>query len=244
MFALPNDPLLQILLLVFIFLGGLVVSLVFINIFNLVGKWFSSIDPEKINEIESVKNEALQKANQILEDAKISSLKIIEESTRKAQKIVQDTSEINIESKKKLDNVLNSMLEQSSRSVVDLSNNFMSLYEKTLQVEQTKSLELIKNVAQNAEKSLIKNVTNFENQLYQHTIKNEDDVKDLIHQEYMKAHNEIERYKITAVRELDSKILSLIKEVSKEIFTESIEIPLHQELVLQILNKNKDKFLL
>ena len=244
MIALPNDPLLQILLLVFIFLGGLVLSLIFINTFNIVGKWFSFMEPEKSQEAASIKTEALQKANQILEDAKISSLKIIEESTRKAQKIVQDTSEINVESKKKLDMVLDSMLEQSSQSVVDLSNNFMSMYEKTLQTEQTKSLELIKSVAQNAEKSLIKNVTSFENQLYQHTIKNEDDVKDLIHQEYMKAHNEIERYKITAVRELDTKIISLVKEVSKEVFTDSIDLQLQQELVLQILNKNKDKFLL
>ncbi len=240
-FGLPTDPLLVILVLVFLFLTLLVVSLIFVNSYTFFGKWFSFIQQERNKDVEKIKNSAYKKAEDIVDGAKEASLKIIEEANAKAQKTINSAKEISDGSKNDIKRHLDEVSLKHIELLENTSKELNSFYKQAIEYQKGKSITTLQELSHTIEGELASEVDEFKEVLHKETVDSQRMVEQKLQDAYKEIGSEIDMYRNEKIRLVETNIFRILAEVSKEVFGKSISLEDKQDLVFRALEAAKRK---
>ena len=235
MLHLPSDFLTYtILLIVFALFQG---SLILILVYLFVDKVLISKKDTLDNDI--VKQEAYDKALNVLEDAKEKSLEILGTSNDRARKILDSVDYINVETKKELDLELKKLSERQVSTFENLSSDLINVYKNSLEDQHKVGLAQIEKTSEFVQEELKNQITDLKDSLQKETAQSEEQVRAMISSDYEHTKSEIEKYKNEKFAEINLKVYELIPQITKEILGRTLTIDDHQSVVLKILDDAK-----
>jgi len=222
------------LIFIFIMLQG---SLLVILFYLFLDKFSSS---KKIKLQESVvKQEAYNKALAILEEAKDSSIRIVEEANKKAQLLLGDVQLLTNDVKHDLNTQLQSLSEKHIQTLTATTAEFIDNYKNTLGAEGKKTTEALEQTTTIVKEALLSEVEQFKDILRKETLDTEEQVKLKIQDEYSQVRAELEEYKKTKTAAIDAKIYEIVYDVVSNVTAKSLDVDAHQDLVMHFLEEAK-----
>lgn len=186
-----------------------------------------------------VKQEAYDKALNVLEDAKEKSLEILGTSNDRARKILDSVDYINVETKKELDLELKKLSERQVSTFENLSSDLINVYKNSLEDQHKVGLAQIEKTSEFVQEELKNQITDLKDSLQKETAQSEEQVRAMISSDYEHTKAEIEKYKNEKFAEINLKVYELIPQITKEILGRTLTIDDHQSVVLKILDDAK-----
>ncbi len=190
-------------------------------------------------EKEVIKQEAYTKALKILEDAKDTSLKVIEEANKKAQALLSDTQLLNNEVKHDLNTQLENLTDKHVQLLSQTSQEFITSYKSTLTQEVSATKDSLHETSDSVKNALLQEVDQFKETLRKDTYEAEEAVQKKITDEYAAVRGELDAYKKKKIESLDSKIYEILFQVVKESAGVVIDVDTHKQVILNFLNEAK-----
>lgn len=230
---LPADLVLNIVMLglLFLILLGFVVLLTFI--YKFLTNWLEYLQKEKTAGTEQIRHEAQQEAQNILESANKEATQIISDTGKKASDILEEMEGMSEESKQKLSDTLSKT-----------SANLLKIYETNIKKQKSESLQALANLTENIDKSLSKEVGEFEKLLREETVESKEKIREKLLKKYEKLDNELQDYKSRRMKELDSSLYDILYNVTEEVLGKGLNMDEHRKLILESLDdaKKRDLF--
>lgn len=188
---------------------------------------------------EELTSSANQKDTDLLENARKKASEIIEESTQKAQEIINDSQIFNTDTKKKLDDALQTLIKHQIAYFEKTSEDFLNEYKKELQVIKNTTLQIATTASKDIEEDTKKEVQDFDSILARETFAEQKVVEEKIEDEYSKAQKQVETYKADMIKKVDDGIFKILEGVSKTALGKTIPLNEHEELIIDALEKAK-----
>lgn len=180
-----------------------------------------------------------KKGIDLLENARRRSAEIIEEATQKAQEIINQSQSLNIDSRKMIDEALETLIKHQISYFEKASQDFLEEYRKELNSLQNRTVEIANNVSKDIEMDTLKEVDDYEKIIQKETIDSQKIVEAKIEEDYAKIQNEVSLYKDQMLKKLDVEIYGILESVSKEAIGKSIPLAQHEQLIIDALEKAK-----
>jgi hypothetical protein len=222
------------LIFIFLMLQG---SLLIILFYLFLDK-FSSTKKVKLQE-SIVKQEAYAKAVTILEEAKDSSIKIIEEANKKAQMLLGDVQLLTNDVQHDLNNQLQELSQKHVQTLSTTTKDFIDSYKVVLEQEGKKTTDVLEQTTTIVKEALLSEVEQFKDILRKETIDTEEQVKLKIQDEYDQVREELVEYKKSKMAAIDAKIYEIVYDVVTNVTSKALDIDSHQELVIHLLEEAK-----
>ncbi len=175
----------------------------------------------------------------LLEDARIKAGKIVEDANKKAAEIIGESNILNRDSKKTLDEALETLLKHQTSYFEKVSQDFLEAYKRELESLKQKNVEIVKNVSKDMEEDTVGEVNDFEKVLQKETFEAQKIVGGKIEEEYSLAQKELEKYKNEMLSKVQDQIYKILENVSKLTIGKSIPLADHEELIIEALEKAK-----
>ncbi|OGH37818.1 MAG: hypothetical protein A3B44_01075 [Candidatus Levybacteria bacterium RIFCSPLOWO2_01_FULL_38_21] len=175
----------------------------------------------------------------LLENARIKAGQIIEDAIKKAAEIIGSSNNLNAQSKKILDQALDTLLKHQTSYFEKASSDFLEAYKRELDSLKQKNIEIVKNVSKDIEEDTIKEVKDFDNILQKETFAAQKIVEDKIEDEYSLAQKNVEEYKNEMLKKAEEEIYRILETVSKLTLGKSIPLAEHEQLIIEALEKAK-----
>jgi uncharacterized protein YoxC len=228
------DPLVFFDLVIALFVLAIALAFMAVSYSQMLKKFntYQKEADELMNQVH--KNEA-----GLLEDARIKGGKIIDDANRKAVEIIGNSSNLNTQSKKMLDQALDTLLKQQTSYFEKASADFLEAYKKELESLKQKNIETIKKTSKNIEEDTIREVEDFDNILQKETFAAQKIVEDKIEKEYSSAQKNVEDYKSEMLKKTEKEIYRILETVSKLTIGKSIPVADHEQLIIEALEKAK-----
>ena len=238
---LPNDPLLIILALVFIFLTLFVLAIIFINTYTFFGKWLKFLERESQKDDKAIEQQAYANAQKILDDAKKSALKIIEESTQRAQIDVLDANQISDKARKELQDAFTTLSQNHIKSLDNLSSDLNVYYEKLLKEHREHNTQLLSNSAKSVENALLHEVDQFASVLQKETKETEELVDKKLNDKYNQLDTELQAYKDKKLNDINEHLYEIMALIAKDVLGRALNLEAHQEYIRKRLDDIRRK---
>lgn len=222
------------LIFIFLMLQG---SLLVILFYLFLDKFASS---KKVKLQESiVKQEAYSKAVALLEEARDTSMKIIEDANKKAQMLLGDVQLLTNDVKHDLNDQLKNLSQKHIETLEATSLEFINSYKSTLSDEGKKTSETLEQTTTIVKEALLTEVEQFKDILRKETMDAEEKVQTKIQDEYAQVRSELMEYKREKLSAIDEKIYEIVYDVVSNVATKSFDVDSHQDLVIQFLEEAK-----
>jgi vacuolar-type H+-ATPase subunit H len=157
-----------------------------------------------------VVDEALSQERQILGDA-----------TTEADKIITGAQYINHNARQEIDAAIKVLVQDIQKEAATITNSFTSEYSSSLKQLTSQSLTDFQSVMKQLQLDLQQQIKTFHESLLPEVEK------------------ELESYKQTRMKAIDSGVVNIVQKASQEIFNRSLSLRDHQELLMQALEKAK-----
>ena len=180
-----------------------------------------------------------EKGIDLLENARKKSAGIIEEATQKAQEIINQSQSLNNDSRKMLDEALESMIKYQISFFEKASQDFLEEYKKELNSLRNRTVEIASSASKDIEADTLKEVDDYEKILQKETIDSQKIVEGKIEEDYSRIQKEVSQYKDQMLKKIDEEIYGILETVSKEAIGKSISLTQHEELIIDALEKAK-----
>jgi len=198
---------------------------------------------KKFNAYQKEADELMDKVHKneadLLEDARIKASKIVEDANEKAAEIIGSGNNINAQSRKTLDEALDTLLKHQTSYFEKASADFLEAYKRELESLKQKNIDIVKNVSKDIEEHTVKEVEDFDNILQKETFSAQKIVGDKIEKEYSSAQKDAENYKNEMLRKAEDEIYKILQNVSKLTLGKSIPLADHEQLIIEALEKAK-----
>lgn len=175
----------------------------------------------------------------LLENARRRSAGIIEEATQKAQEIINQSQSLNNDSRKMLDEALETLIKYQTSSFEKASQEFLEEYKKELNSLRNRTVEIASNVSKDIEADTIREVDDYEKIIQKETMDSQKIVEGKIEEDYAKIQKEVSQYKDQMFKKIDEEIYGILESVSKEAIGKSIPLAQHEQLIIDALEKAK-----
>ena len=180
-----------------------------------------------------------EKGIDLLENARKKSAEIIEEATQKAQEIINQSQSLNNDSRKMLDVALETLIKHQTSYFEKVSQDFLDEYKKELNSLRNKTVEIASNVSKDIEADTLREVDDYEKILQKETLDSQKIVEEKIEEDYARTQKEVSKYKDQMFKKIDEEIYGILESVSKEAIGKSIPFALHEQLIIDALEKAK-----
>ncbi|PIS22539.1 hypothetical protein COT50_01370 [candidate division WWE3 bacterium CG08_land_8_20_14_0_20_41_10] len=116
--------------------------------------------------------------------------------------------------------------------------------ETDLAVDESKDFvqEQLKSATTEFKDDVLKGAEDFKVELHKDALQTEQELRDKIAGEYLKVAAELESYKKSRLKEIDTKSLAVIEDVVKEFFAKTMKAEDHLDFIRQMLEKHKKPF--
>lgn len=175
----------------------------------------------------------------LLEDARVKGGKIVEDANKKAAEIIGSSNNLNTQSKKMLDQALDTLLKHQTSYFEKVSQDFLEAYKRELDDLKQKNIEIVRNVSNNIEEDTVKEVEDFDNILQKETFAAQKIVEEKIEKEYSSAQRNVEDHKNEMLRKAEEEIYKILETVAKLTLGKSIPLAEHEQLIIDALEKAK-----
>ncbi|NMB69640.1 hypothetical protein GYA27_00350 [candidate division WWE3 bacterium] len=222
------------LIFIFLMLQG---SLLVILFYLFIDK-FTSSKKVKLQE-STVKQEAYTKALSILEEAKDSSLKIVEDANKRAQVLLGDVQLVTDDVRRDLNDQLQALADKHIQVLSSTNDEFISSFKKALGDESQKTTDVLEQTTTIVRDALLSEVDQFKDILRKETFETEEQLKNRIQDEYAAVRDELDEYKKSKLASIDAKIYEIVYEVASNVTGKSLDVDSHQAVVIQFLEQAK-----
>lgn len=196
---------------------GLVLAFVTLSYRELVKKYF-----HLRKENDEMSASAKAKSDAIIKDAQVKALRIIQE----AELISGDTKK-----------VLEDKLQSATSQQISEFNNFLSKAQSDLN-------NVLASVSKDITEQSVTEIEVFKKSLENQTLKAQEALKSVIGESNKKLESEMAVIREKRVKELDEAIFEIIRKVSKEVLTSSINTKDHEDLIVKSLEEAKSQGLI
>lgn len=209
---------------IYLLLAILIVVLM-VGMYKLLSKYevmsqrLEQVEAEKQESVAAVKAKAEKEAEEILQDARI-----------KSQRLVEDAQMFSTTGSKKLQDALDFMLQDQTRAFTDEMKNARLQTEKKL-------LSVADEVNQMAATEL----KVFASTLQEQTQKTQAEAAVSIQQVFASMGEEVEKYKQARLAMVDQVVRDMVLKVAREVMGETLTMSDHETLVLKALEEARKK---
>lgn len=180
-----------------------------------------------------------QKEADLLASSRKTGAEIIEDATKKAQGIISDSQNLNSESRKLLDESLQTLIKHQTSYFEKASQDFLEEYKKELNSLKENSVKIAQNTSKAIEEDTKREIEDFDNVLARETFASQKIVEEKIEDDYAKAQKEVQDYKNEMLKKIDSRIYKILENISKAAIGRSIPLAQHEKLIIEALEKAK-----
>ena len=187
----------------------------------------------------NVKDETFQKDEDLINEARIKAVRMIDDANNKALDIVNKitlSTDISSEKfKENLSRVSSSQIKEFEKATSD----FIKVYSQTLRDLRLKNIEIFQNVSKDIEINASEELKDFKESMEKLTVLSQKEVKKKIDTDYETARGEIESYKKEELSKNDSNIYGLLEKKSKLVLGKALSLSEHEDLIEKSLEKAK-----
>jgi F0F1-type ATP synthase membrane subunit b/b' len=218
----PSDYLLYGSILIAIALGFIVAALVILYVRLL--REHERLRQEKVRMSELAQKEA----EDILSKAQKSAEILINDAHLKAGEIIKKTELLTSDSKNKM----LAELEEVSRLNIENFRNALSSAKKDM-------VSVLDKVSVDLKSQALTEVSTFRGSLQKEIVSSQEALSAAVSEGYKKIEEEIGKYKVARLRQVDDTIFEILREVTQKIIGRAISFEEHEELVKKSLEEAK-----
>ncbi|MEN9407975.1 MAG: hypothetical protein RLZZ455_1191 [Candidatus Parcubacteria bacterium] len=219
------------ILLVTAVLGLSAVILFIIQSYNHLIKKIEQAEREKLHLHDAVN----QKATEILEHTHRQNTQVIEDVAKQAKELLSATQADKGSEADKLRNTLDALLIQQQKNTETMNDRFSKNYLEALEKLRNQDIKSFEKVSADAAEIATKEMQDFTKSLKGETIDAHAIMRERIEQEYAKAEEEIEKYKLEKLKMIDASVYPLLKNVVSLVVGKSLTQSDHESLVTQAI---------
>lgn len=175
----------------------------------------------------------------VIEDAQKQANAIVEKAVESAKNILFETEYVKQDIAKQIQDSLQRVADETINMVqgrsTESEEEFKSIVNdiKTeFSKEASQKLEAIQKIA-------VDETEDFKKMLMAETVGSQAFVGQKINQDFAQALKEIDEYKATRIKEVDTQIQDIVRNVVKDVLEVTVTLPIQEELVLEALEKAK-----
>lgn len=172
--------------------------------------------------------EAQKQAEAVLAKAQETAEQTVREAHTKAAEIIRATEVLSTDSK----NAMLAELEQVSAENV-------SNFKQALDSAKTETVSVLENVSKELKSQALNEVESFQGVLKNEIVSSQNALRDAVNTGYKKIEEEIQRYRVARMVQVDNTIFEILREVTSEIIGKAISFEEHEELVKKSLEEAK-----
>lgn len=164
---------------------------------------------------------------------------LIAQAQRQAQKILEEAYTQSRQIISKTEDFLKKEEGELAKELDKSTDVYTKLYQDALSSSQKQSLQMLQNLPQDIKITLISAVDSFRISLTQEVTKAQATANAGLREAYSKAFDELQKYKEDRMKQVDSSILSIVRQVSERVISKDIDVEEHEKLVLRSLEEAK-----
>ena len=223
--------------LIYILLGSAIVVVV-VYYSRLLEK-YQQVQKQNIYLRFHVTQKGLEKIN----IAREKSLKIIQDAALQAEEIVRRAEILKTDTNEKAKIELASLTNLQKDALAKASADLLSVYEEAIKHLNDDDINILKNVTKNIEGLALEEVKQFEKQLHDETVGQQEVVDKKIQEAFGKAEEELAAYKKEKLLAIDHEVYELLKRVTKDVIGKRLSFDDQRELVMAALERAKKEMI-
>lgn len=177
--------------------------------------------------------------NDLLEEARIKAVKIIDDANNQALDIVNKVTLSTDASSEKFREDLLRISSSQIKEFEKATSDFANIYSQVLQDLKKKNIEVFQNISKDIEISTNEEIKNFKESMQKLTTLSQKEVEKKIDTDYETSKREIEAYKKEALQKIDLGIYELLEKISKLVLGKALSLSEHEGLIEKSLEKAK-----
>lgn len=230
--SLPSEPFTERVFYFVISFSSLAVFCLIILVFFLIQS--KKRERESVQE-EEVKNRAYDDAMRIMDDARLRSLKILEESQNRASKSIEHVTEITKEQREDLEKKFDVLYQKQAKILEELGQDYIQTYKNALSRERMESLQVIDQASEVLKNELFSGIKEMTDTVRKETMEKQNLVEKKLQDEYSRVEEEVKEYKRKKIDELNARIFDVVADVSEVVLGRSIDQRSHEKIITETL---------
>lgn len=230
--SLPSEPFTERVFYFVISFSSLAVFCLIILVFFLIQS--KKRERESVQE-EEVKNRAYDDAMRIMDDARLRSLKILEESQNRASKSIEHVTEITKEQREDLEKKFDVLYQKQAKILEELGQDYIQTYKNALSKERMESLQVIDQASEVLKNELFSGIKEMTDTVRKETMEKQNLVEKKLQDEYSRVEEEVKEYKRKKIDELNARIFDVVADVSEVVLGRSIDQRSHEKIISETL---------
>ncbi|HSX40302.1 MAG TPA: hypothetical protein VLF68_01680 [Candidatus Saccharimonadales bacterium] len=175
----------------------------------------------------------------LIDSARDRAFQIVETANHHAQEILENARVLSQESKKLLDEQLQTVLATQTTDLQKTAKELTQAYQEKLSVLEKENIQMARTVSKDIEDHTMSELRAFEESLKKETIVSQKSVDSQVQKLFESAKSEIEEYKKEQIEKIDTQVISVLQFVTKQILGQSLSFDQHNELLLKALEQAK-----
>ena len=180
-----------------------------------------------------------KKALKVLEEARLSSLKIVRDANEKALHTLEGSNVFNQNLSSEMEGSLKDMSQRQIDTLEALSNDLFRTYEQAINTEKQKNIDTIHSASETLKEEILNEVGEFKATLHKETVDSQNLVEQELKKEYDSIRQELQKYKEEQYKKIDSMIYDVTILAAKKVIGKSLDLDNQQDLVLESLEEAK-----
>jgi F0F1-type ATP synthase membrane subunit b/b' len=174
-----------------------------------------------------------------VEGARKQSMIIIQRAQEKAEQILTETKQFQLDAKRILETEMKDVSATQSQELQKASSELIQNYEESLNKVKNEDINMFKTITEGIQKDLTKEMQDFKTTLEKQTFSSQKMIESKLNEQYSQVNTEIEAYKKERLKTVDTHILQLLEKITLLTLSKSLSLKDHEELVLESLQEAK-----
>jgi F0F1-type ATP synthase membrane subunit b/b' len=184
---------------------------------------------------EDIEAEAYANAVKILDDARVQSLKILTSSQLKAQKSLEDASNISKDIKDSLNKKLVEIYTKQENSLQTTGAEMLATLKQAVESEKEENIKMLDASTGEIKTALLNEVDTFKDALKNETVATQRQIDDKLQKAYAEVDAEIHTYKAEKVKMINERIFQILSNISTQVIGGTLVQEDHERFIYDTL---------
>lgn len=171
-------------------------------------------------------------------------LQILEDARTKAARILADAHFVDNNAKNEFQEQLKTVSLNEVKDFEKVAVTLLEAYKKELEDLKENTIKIASNITKDIESNTEGELKDFKDILTKETYASQKIVEQKIEEQYAQTEKEIQAYKTQRIKKVEDEIYNVIQNVARIVLGKAISLQDHEQLVIDALNKAKEKSVL
>jgi hypothetical protein len=190
-------------------------------------------------EFQEKEEETFTKYRKVLDKAHAQARALLYTTSLASSELMTETKQTNETVTEDLDKVLQTIAQKHIHYMNEATQNFQNAYAQYLAELQTKFQEQQQNTLHLTQDTVSKSLQEFSQSLSAKTVGIQESIDKKTTEQLEQVEKDISDYKTMRLKKIDEEVSRLVQKSFQEVLRRSISEPLHEELILEALEKAK-----